>query len=388
MNALSERAGVQESEWREKVCALEAENGELSWQLKETSVQQKELDELRETLSQDEEIVHQWEARTSELSETIITLEGKVISLQAELEQQEKESVCAIRQWTENIFELESKQANIEAELLHCHGAISSRDWKIEQLSSKIERYASQKGELKLKLLEAELEQQEKDAVNAITQWAESVSELESKQASIEADLLQTHEIISSRDWEIEQLKAKCERYTLHGGELQVRSLQSQLEQQEKDAVNVTTKLAERCSELESKQATSRDELIQCHETISNHVWMIEQLKTKNESYALQMGELRLAAEVNPFLEEDLVRASSEISRLAEVLESERQHHIDERESHEAELAGERGRHAEARDEIEALNALLQENKIESEDIVNQWSGERFSSVLVEKCRS
>jgi chromosome segregation ATPase len=375
MDALSDRLVVQESEWTEKLSAVEAEKGELSRQLNEVRVDQRELEELRATVSQDEEIVRQWESRASELCDTLTTLEEKVRSLQAELKQQEEDAVNAIQQWTENFSDLESKQANIEDELMQCQEMISSRDWKIEQLSAKSESYFMQMGELKVRSLQAELEQQEKDAVNVITQWSERVSELESKQSSIDVELLECHEIISSRDWKIEQLKAKSESYTLQVGDLKVRSLQAELMQQEKDAVNAITQWAERVSELESKQADMETELLQCHETISSHDWTIEQLKAKNESYALQVGELRLTA---GSIEDDLVGASSEISRLTEVLESERQRRIDEREKYEAELAGERGRHAEARDEIETLTALLEENKIESEDIVNQWSGKRL----------
>lgn len=374
MVALSERTTSQESEWREKFSAVETENGELKRQLIEVGVKQGELDELRETVSQDEEIVRQWEARASDLSKTITTLEENVRSLQAELEHQGNDAVNAIKQWTENFSELESKQTNIEAELLQCHEIVSIRDWKIEQLNAKSESYAFQMGEFKVRSLQAELEQQEKEAFNAITQWAENVSDLESKQANIEADLCKCHEIISSRDWKIEQLSAKSEQM----GELKVRSLQAELEQQEKDAVNAISQWAESFSELESKQTNIEAELLQCYETISSYDWTIEQLKVKNESYALQMKELRSAAEVNRFIEDDLVKTSSEISRLTEVLASERERRVHEREKYEAELASERGRHAEARDEIETLNALLEENKIESEDIVNQWSGKKI----------
>ena len=48
---------------------------------------------------------------------------------------------------------------------------------------------------------------------------------------------------------------------------------------------------------------------------------------------------------------------------------------VDGCEKIEAELASEKEKHREARDEIETLSSALEEIKIDSEDALNQWTG-------------
>jgi chromosome segregation ATPase len=231
MESLRQQIASQELNWKDKLGKSESENDDLKRRLQQLDVQLRELHELRETVSQDEEIVRQWESRASDLSQTVATLEQKVESLQSDLAQQEHDAVNAIAVWEENFSDLEAKFANLEAEILHFNETISCRDWSIEQL------------------------------------------------------------------------------------------------------------------------------------------------KANNEGLTLRVEELMTTAQIRSSMEEDLIQGSTEISRLTEVLENERQIRISEREKIEAELASERGKHAEARDEIETLTYLLEENKTESETLINQWTG-------------
>jgi len=138
--------------------------------------------------------------------------------------------------------------------------------------------------------------------------------------------------------------------------------------------MDAISKWEDTCSGLEARQTALEDELTHNGEIIANRDWTIEQLKAKNEKQQTEVEELRMAAEVKPEIEDDLVEATCEISRLTELLESERQLRIEDREELQAELSQERGRHKEARDEIEALTSSLEEIKSESEEVVNQWS--------------
>lgn len=140
-------------------------------------------------------------------------------------------------------------------------------------------------------------------------------------------------------------------------------SLEKQLEEQTHETVKSLAHSQQRFSALEAKCCNMETELAFSRGTIASRDWAIEQLKSGNEHYHVQIEELIANTHVKDSLEADVVSATAEISRLMEALESERQTRVDEREQLRAELAGERGRHAEARDEIETLSSSLEEKR-------------------------
>jgi chromosome segregation ATPase len=187
---------------------------------------------------------------------------------------------------------------------------------------------------------------------------------------SLRESVSQDEEIV--RQWEE---RANDLTETVIALQQQIKELQTHFEEQEKEAFAAISQWQETSCNLEEKCANLEAELTHVSETIASRDWTIEQLKSRNEHYHLQIEELKAEMNVKPAIETDLVEATTELSRLTEQLELERQMRIDDREQLEAELAGERGRHAEARDEIESLSTALDEIKAESEDVVNQWNG-------------
>jgi chromosome segregation ATPase len=236
--------------------------------------------------------------------------------------------------------------------------------------------------------LNQQLIKQETKANNTIQLWEDRLKTAEEDNATLREKLeeassqltdLQFLRESASRDEEIVgQWEARATELTeaVHVLEQQVLQLQSQLDEEEKEATNAISQWQETCSNLETKCFALEDELTHTNEVIASRDWSIEQLKSRNEICHLQIEQLKADLQVKPSIADDLLEATSEISRLTETLELERQARVDERETHEAQLADERGRHAEARDEIETLSASLHEIKAESESIINQWTGE------------
>jgi chromosome segregation ATPase len=144
------------------------------------------------------------------------------------------------------------------------------------------------------------------------------------------------------------------------------------LEEQLKEQAREMTKVRAHCSYLESQRSDLEVEIARDRDTVQMLTWTIEQLKSSNQISYVEIEELKSNANS---LEADLVSAAAEISRLTDRLELERQTRLDEREQLTAELAGERGRHTEARDEIETLSSSLEQIKFDSNEIITQWMG-------------
>jgi chromosome segregation ATPase len=162
-----------------------------------------------------------------------------------------------------------------------------------------------------------------------------------------------------------------------------VGSLDQQLRDKEQetktvfaDAQRTGEALAAECTRLERECVSGRD-------IISRREWAFEQLKSTNEQFVVQIEELKSTATDNYSLEDTILSWKAEIPRLSMLLESERQARFDEREQLQAELADERGRHAEARDEIETLSSEIDQIKYESDAVIGQWTG-KFTIISIE----
>lgn len=282
-------------------------------------------------------------------------LQNQVVALQEQVEKQETESHNIIK---------------------HMQGRIDSYEAEKDNMKSMSIEMGSLKEQLAIKQMEWEekivLLESEKDTLR---ERIEQISMQQDELSELREAVSQDEEIV--RQWEN---RASDLSETVTKLEQKVEDLRLELVYQENDAVNAIAQWEVNFSDLESRYANAEVELLHCNETISSRDWTIEQLMARNERIAIQIAGAKLNGEINQALEKELVEANTEISRLVQELESERQCRVDERERLEAELAGEKGSHAEARDEIETLNSLLEENKAESEDVVNQWIGKKLEA--------
>ncbi|KAG7345034.1 putative Crp/Fnr family transcriptional regulator [Nitzschia inconspicua] len=361
---------------------------------------QRELEEALKTIEENEA--------------SLLALKDQITALQQSLKGKETEATKVIEKLTEKLRAAEEKVESIQEDL---DSVVFEKDERlkmeqvqtselIQQVKALEEQLGKQRSESdeSMKLMELKVQSYEfenndlklaanesitlkEQMISLESDWQEKLSKSESEKGALKRrieeirlqhnnelqelreTICQDEEIV--RQWEI---RTTALSETVTNLENKVDSLEAELAQQENEAVNVISLWEENFSDLESKFVSMEAELLHCNETIASRDWTIEQLKSKNESSSLQLDSLKGAIQIKSAMEDDLVEASLEISRLTEVLELERQCRLDERERYEAELANERGRHSEARDEIESLNSLLEETKVESEVVVNQWS--------------
>ena len=304
--------------------------------------------------------------KDSEVSNTISLWEQRLTQAEADND--------TLRQ---NVAELEPLRDQLAAQEADAETVIGA--WE--------ERLAASEADLQQRIgevdsLEQQLAAQAEDAANVIAAWEERLNASETENQDLQrrleeasaqqGELHALRETLSQDEVVVHQWEARANELseTVATLEQQVESLQADLKEQEKDASEAITLWQENCAELETKCTDSDTELTYANETIASKDWNIEQLKSMNESIRLEMEKLKSSLRVNPTMAEELIDATSEISRLTEELETERQKRVDEREKLQAELADERGRHAEARDEVESLTASL----LEAEDIAGQWT--------------
>jgi len=226
-----------------------------------------------------------------------------------------------------------------------------------------------------------ELVSQEVEANSAIEQWEDRFAASEQENALLRDNL----EEAKTNDTELQDLRnslSNDDQIVLQWEERtntlseSVAALEHQLKEQEQEACDAIEQWQTTCSDLETKCATLEVDIKNSRETMSTRGWSIEQLRSCNESYSLQIKKLKTASLiVESSVKADLVSASSEIPRLEGVLEAERKNRVDEHVQLQAELKAEKERNSEARHEIDTLSSSLKEIEIESEDTLNQWTG-------------
>lgn len=122
------------NEWTDKIATAERENSLLREKLEESRARTEDLGELRENLSNNHQILQQWEERAAELSESVTVLTDQ-------LQQQEQEAFDAIGQWERTCSDLESKCAILEDENQTISDTMSTYHWSMEQLKSSNDNY-------------------------------------------------------------------------------------------------------------------------------------------------------------------------------------------------------------------------------------------------------
>ena len=120
----------------EKFTESEKENTLLRDNLEEAKSNYDELQALRNTISNDDQIVHQWEERANKLTDSIAVLEDQ-------LKEQENEACDAIALWQVTCSDFEMKCSNLEFEVKNSRETVSIRNWSIEQLMSRNDSYCA-----------------------------------------------------------------------------------------------------------------------------------------------------------------------------------------------------------------------------------------------------
>lgn len=158
-------------------------------------------------------------------------------------------------------------------------------------------------------------------------------------------------------------------------------SLEQQLRDKEQETKMKLAHAQTTCVALEAKCTGLENEIASSRDTVTRQEWSIEQLKLTNEHCFVQIEELKSNSDVKFSLEAAISSSKDEISLLTMVLESERQRRIDEQEQLQAELANERGRHAEAREEIETLSSTISSLKAEISRLTVVLESERRTRI-------
>jgi CHAD domain-containing protein len=182
-----------------------------------------------------------------------------------------------------------------------------------------------------IKELEDQLAQQEREANTAIQVWESKTNELEKE-----------------LDVAIIQLKEVRATLNLNEHEPLTPTLETLMNEREKAEVEVAkSERDESIERLNAEIDIARSEL--------------ENLRSTNANY---IG-----------IQADLEKSKAEVVIITDLLETERNSHLFEKEQLTGELYDEKARYTEARDEVANLTNEVEEIRSESEDVVNQWTG-------------
>lgn len=233
--------------------------------------------------------------------------------------------------------------------------------------------------------LELQLEDQEKQANDVISQWQESYAEVDERCTSLEAELTtagsQNAPSIIDGDT-VEDHVA--------GLESTVQSLQSQLEEQEREANDVVSQWREsysiadeRCTVLEAELATlqlqrpsatvgegdiAEDRIVELESTVQSlHSQLEEQEKEANDVISQWQESHSSAEERCTALENELATVQSQVSSAT---------------VGDGDAAQDRA--AELESTIQLLQSQLEEQEIESNGVILQWQNSH--SEADEKC--
>lgn len=282
--------------------ASEQENKSLRESLEEAKTNYDELQVLRSTHSKNDKVVLQWEERTDKLSESVTIAEDQ-------LKEQEKEACDAIAQWQETCEQLEEKNGaseqentalreNLEGaktnydELKTLHNTLSSND---DQIIRQWEERTNTLSE-SIMVLEEQLKEQEQEACDAITQWQATCSDLEVKCSKMEIEVKNSCEMISVRNWSIEQLISRNANYCVHIKQLKLSSLkvESSAKTDLLDATSVIARFAE-AREAERNNRTNEREQLQAE--ISGEKEKNNKARDEIETLTSSLEEINIGSE-------------------------------------------------------------------------------------------
>jgi chromosome segregation ATPase len=269
-----------------------------------------------------------------------------------------------------------------------------------------------------VKEVEKQLEDQEQEANNAITGWQESCAASDSKCAKLEKELetvLQEKYSLSKASATIEQDNDELEKEKFvleervsslensmkslpresvpNGKELELQNQVESLSEKLKEARLQASHAEEERQNMAKMWSTSEITIQMLQDDIASRDESIKRLNAEVEVAKSERDESieRLNAEIDIARSElenlrstnanyigiqaDLVKSKAEVVTITDLLETERNSHLFEKEQLTGELYDEKARYTEARDEVANLTNEVEEIRSESEDVVNQWTG-------------
>ena len=232
---------------------------------------------------------------------------------------------------------------------------IKEREYQLAQ-QERDATTAIQVWESKANELGKELAQQVREATTAIQVWESKTSELEKELAQQErkakTDIQvwesKTSELEKDRDIALFQLKEVRATLNLNEHEPLAWTLKTMMNDREKAEVEtIKSERDETMERLNAEIDIARSEL--------------EELRSTNAKYT--------------GIQADLEISQAEVVAMTDLLETERNSHLSEKEQLTCDLDDEKARYTEARDEVANLTKEVEEIRSESEDVVNQWTG-------------
>ena len=205
--------------------------------------------------------------------------------------------------------------------------------------------------------LEHQLQEQETEANDVIAKWQETCAELEEKCANLESEA--AHKLAANSESIVGHLEEKI-------GEL--RDKLHFAEQESARAEEGRHELVATLSELESNNK-------KLEEDVKTREREINVLTAKVEELRFKLREIVERAKDEDSVNTELMHCRDEISRLTQELVAEHESRGLEREQLVKDLENEKANHAETRDEVTALSKEIKNLRVESEDVVNQWTG-------------
>eukprot|EP00980_Cylindrotheca_fusiformis_P000848 scaffold221_cov120-Cylindrotheca_fusiformis.AAC.9 len=406
-------------QWEDKTHALEAEIVRLNNSLRDEqlsyrdnlanlqenfSLSEKKCEHLQEELdlmTQKEALVADLEAEIERLKET---LHDQQMSSSDAIEKLQEKAFASeriyqeLRQEVDRMTEKESYFAEVEAEITRLKAALLDQETSssdtIKELQETLSAWEERCGmlneqinrmeqeELKLKQTLRDHSEQQEKLKSEKEVLEKSISQLEQENSLLQGNLGESAKVAEPSGELFEQLERSesSHRETLQAleraeGELRdaqealiadeevigkweervaeldstIQSLEAQLEEQENEANTAISQWQNRTSELEAKLSNVEEELLDSRKDLVSRDATIEKLQG---------------------LDDDL--------------SSEQQRWRQEVDGLKAELAGEKGRHSEARDEIAVLTKTLDELKKKFDDTERFWTelaAERNSTI-------
>ena len=224
-----------------------------------------------------------------------------------------------------------------------------------------------------LKELKSQLEQQGEEANDAISRWEETYTELEEKCTQLEQDPTKAVSVDSKEVELLKQIKSLFER-------LKEAEQQASRAEEERQNMAKTWSTSEITIQMLHDDIESRDESIKRLnaevETIkSERDETMERLNAEIDIARSELEELRSTNAKYTGIQADLEISQAEVVAMTDLLETERNSHLSEKEQLTCDLDDEKARYTEARDEVANLTKEVEEIRSESEDVVNQWTG-------------
>jgi len=218
----------------------------------------RELKEAQEALNRDEDLVAEWEDRVAEL-------EATVTSLQQQLQEQEDEANGVISQWQESYNEAGKRCEEIEKELEELRktkeSPVPDARENIDR-ESRLSREQEEEFIAKIESLEMELSEAQKALASdedVVNQWEERVMELETLVKTLQSQLEEQEQDASEAIalWQNNATEAdEKAREVDEKLSKEVSSLQSTIMQIDKDRSTLKDKIAELHNSLASMQST------------------------------------------------------------------------------------------------------------------------------------